>query len=107
METEGISPIGQSAADFFDEQARLDPEFRKLREKPRPYFSLSQTILIRRDELEISQRELARRMGVSGALISRLEREIEGPSDEVARKLSEALGVDVTLFLPDPVERAA
>jgi ribosome-binding protein aMBF1 (putative translation factor) len=106
-QTEWISPIGQSAADYFDERARRDPEFKRLIEEPRPLFDLAQAVGIRRWDLELSQRALARKAGIGPNVISCLEKETRGPTDEEISKLSKALDLDLTPFLPAPAERAA
>jgi ribosome-binding protein aMBF1 (putative translation factor) len=71
---EWISPIGQSFDDYIAEQERLDPEYKKERERKRPRRELSRMLSIRRIELDLSQQDLAERMGTTVAVISRLER---------------------------------
>jgi ribosome-binding protein aMBF1 (putative translation factor) len=67
------SPVGRSVVDFNAEQERLHPEYRREAERTRPLFELAKLMIIRRTELGITQQELARRMGTSHSVISRLE----------------------------------
>lgn len=51
-----------------------------------------------RESAGLSCNELARRVGVDGGFISRLERGERCPSLETARKLARALGVSLAVF---------
>jgi ribosome-binding protein aMBF1 (putative translation factor) len=96
-DADSISPIGMSITDHIAEQERLDPEYKRQREEARPYRELRRIVLIRRAELGISQRELARRMGTSSSVVSRLERGEHNVSMETMRKLAGALGLELTI----------
>lgn len=71
---EWISPIGQSITESIEEDERLDPEYKAERERNRPRRELARVLMLRRIELDLSQQELADRMGTSVAVISRLEK---------------------------------
>jgi len=63
-----------------------------------------------RDLVGISQRELARRCGVTQPAIVCLERSKNGASPELMRKLASALGVPldaITVPLPEPEPASA
>ena len=88
---EWISPIGMSIEEHIAEQERLYPEHKKEREQNRPRRELSRLLMIRRVELDLSQQELADRMGTSVAVISRLERGSQNFSQATLRRLARAL----------------
>ena len=92
QDTDGwISPIGQSVDEFIAEQEQVHPELRKERERNRPRRELSRMLMIRRVELDLSQQELADRMGTSVAVISRLERGSQNFSTATLQRLAQAL----------------
>jgi ribosome-binding protein aMBF1 (putative translation factor) len=88
---EWISPIGQSVADWIAELEQRNPDFKKERERDRPRRELARLVMIRRVELDISQEELAERMGTSVAVISRLERGHQNFSVTTLQRLAKAL----------------
>lgn len=63
-------------------------------------------LMIRRTELDISQRELADRMGTSVAVISRLERGRQNFSPSTLKRLAEALDARL-VYTFEPTDRAA
>lgn len=48
-----------------------------------------------RKEINISQRELGRRVGISGQMVSKIENNLSQPSIETLNKIATALGVTV------------
>jgi ribosome-binding protein aMBF1 (putative translation factor) len=86
-----ISPIGRSVADWITKQEERDPEYKRERERTRPQRELARLVLIRRTELDITQQELAERMGTSVAVISRLERGRQNFSQSTLQRLAKAL----------------
>jgi len=58
-----------------------------------------------RDERKISMRGLATKSGLSANALSMIERGKTSPSVSTLYKLADALGVDITAFFGDPVER--
>ena len=54
-----------------------------------------------REALSISQRELARRVGMSGQFISKIENNLNNPSLETLNKIAEALNVSVSELISD------
>ena len=59
--------------------------------------------MIGRDELNISQRELARRMGVTEQFVSNYLHQTRSPGLVVIAKFATALGVDPAELLAEPV----
>lgn len=88
---EWISPIGRSVEDFIAELEEENPEFKRENERNRPRRELSRMLMCRRTELDLSQQELADRMGTSVAVISRLERGRQNFTPATLKRLAEAL----------------
>jgi ribosome-binding protein aMBF1 (putative translation factor) len=103
---EWISPIGMNIEESIAEQERLHPELKKERERNRPRRELARMLMIRRIELDLSQRELADRMGTSVAVISRLERGHQNFSPSTLKRLAEALDTRL-VYTFEPTDRAA
>jgi ribosome-binding protein aMBF1 (putative translation factor) len=103
---EWISPIGQSITESIEEEERLDPEYKAERERNRPRRELSRMLMIRRIELDLSQQELADRMGTSVAVISRLERGSQNFSTATLQRLAQALDTRL-VYAFEPVDDAS
>jgi transcriptional regulator with XRE-family HTH domain len=103
---EWISPIGMSIEESIAEQERLHPELKKERERNRPRRELARMLMIRRIELDLSQQELADRMGTTVAVISRLERGSQNFSPATLKRLAEALDTRL-VYTFEPTDRAA
>jgi ribosome-binding protein aMBF1 (putative translation factor) len=100
-----ISPIGQSITESIEEDERLDPEYKAERERNRPRRELSRMLMIRRIELDLSQQELANRMGTTVAVISRLERGSQNFSTATLQRLARALDTRL-VYAFEPVDDA-
>jgi ribosome-binding protein aMBF1 (putative translation factor) len=103
---EWISPIGQSITESIEEEERLDPEYRAERERNRPRRELARLLMLRRVELDLSQQELADRMGTSVAVISRLERGSQNFSTATLQRLAQALDTRL-VYAFEPVDDAS
>jgi ribosome-binding protein aMBF1 (putative translation factor) len=101
-----ISPIGQSVEDWVAELEAENPEFKRENERNRPRRELARVLMIRRIELDLSQQELADRMGTSVAVISRLERGRQSFSPSTLKRLAEALDTRL-VYTFEPTDRAA
>lgn len=107
QDTDGwISPVGQSVEDWIAELEAENPEFKKDRERNRPRRELARVLVTRRTELDLTQQELAERMGTSVAVISRLERGRQNFSPETLKRLAEALDTRL-VYTFEPTDRAA
>ena len=84
------SPIGTTHRESVRRRAR-DPEYQAELERVAPYEALARIVLRRRVRLELSQAELARRMGTSHSAISRIESGQHPTSTETLRRLAMAL----------------
>jgi ribosome-binding protein aMBF1 (putative translation factor) len=103
---EWISPIGQSITESIEEDERLDPEYKAERERNRPRRELARVLMLRRVELDLSQQQLADRMGTSVAVISRLERGRQNFSPSTLKRLAEALDTRL-VYTFEPTDRPA
>jgi transcriptional regulator with XRE-family HTH domain len=103
---EWISPIGMSIEESIAEQERLHPELKKERERNRPRRELARMLMIRRIELDLTEQELADRMGTTVAVISRLERGSQNFSPSTLKRLAEALDTRL-VYTFEPTDRAA
>ena len=74
-----------------------DPAFRREYEKLEPEFAIVRAIVEARAKKNISQEELAKRMGTGQAVISRLESANASPSLSLIKRLAEALNLKVEL----------
>jgi transcriptional regulator with XRE-family HTH domain len=62
-------------------------------------------IRLRRQELGLSLRDLAARVGLTASFLSQIERDLTSPSLESLRKISDALEVPIFHFLLEPDEK--
>ena len=76
-----------------------DPEFRKEYETLGPEFELIESIIKRRAELEMTQKELADKLGTGQAVISRLESGNANPTLASLAEIAEALDADLHIEL--------
>lgn len=67
---------------------------------------LGQRIRLRRKELGLSLRALAKDIGVSASFLSQIERGLASPSINTLRKISQALDVPIFQFLIDSREKS-
>ena len=65
-------------------------------------MELGHRIRARRQELGLSLRELAERVGLTASFLSQIERDLTSPSLESLRKISDALEVPMFHFLVEP-----
>ncbi len=85
---------------LFDEWDK-DPEFRAAYDALEEEFALANALISARADL--SQAELARRMGTSQSAIARLESGRSRPSTRTLRKFAEATGMKLR-FVFEPVK---
>jgi transcriptional regulator with XRE-family HTH domain len=68
-------------------------------------MELGNRIRARRQELGLSLRDLAGRVGLTASFLSQIERDLTSPSLESLRKISDALDVPIFHFLLQPADR--
>jgi ribosome-binding protein aMBF1 (putative translation factor) len=99
---EWISPIGQSITESIEEHEAIDPEFKAERARNKHLREFAKLVQIRRAELGLNQEALAKRMGTSHSVISRLESGRH--SFSVATMLRVARALDMKLVIGFEVE---
>ena len=72
-----------------------DEAFRKEYETLQPQYEVVKQIIRAREELHITQKDLAERTGIRQSNISRLERGNYNPSVEFLRKIAKGLGKEL------------
>ena len=82
-----------------------DPEFRKEYEALKPEFELIESIVRRRMELDMTQKELADKLGTGQAAVSRLEGGNTNPTLTSLAEIAEALDSDLHIVL-EPKSRS-
>jgi ribosome-binding protein aMBF1 (putative translation factor) len=85
------SPIGRNVSADTRAKRATSPGYRQAAERLEPFEQLARLVIMRRAQLGLSQRELARRMGTTSSVISRIESGQHRTSTETLRRLAEAL----------------
>ena len=80
--------------DFLNEQMK-DPEFKKEYDRLGPEYEIISQLIDARNELNLTQAELAKRAGTDQSHISRLERGSYNPSLKFLKKIAEGLGKEL------------
>lgn len=80
------------ATKFFEEMKRNNPKFRREVEKVRPEYLLQREMILARMEKKMSQRELAKKIKSTQAVISRIESGSVSPSLRTMEKMAEVFG---------------
>lgn len=86
-----VSPTGSTAAEGARRRARRSPGYREARARLAPYEQLARIVIRRRMELELTQEQLAERMGTSHSAISRVESGQHATSVQTLQRLADAL----------------
>ncbi len=89
--TTQISPVGAAVSDHLKESLK-DPEFRAEYERLAPYEELARIVIMRRSALDLTQAELAARMGTTASAISRIKSGRHVTSPQTLGKLAVAFG---------------
>ena len=92
--------MGRTYKEFLDEKLK-DPEFKKEWDELEPEFQLIKAMLQGREEQNLSQRQLADRIGVTQSDISKIESGEANPTLETLKKLAKGLGMNLSIsFTP-------
>jgi ribosome-binding protein aMBF1 (putative translation factor) len=86
------SPVGTAVSDHIKDSLK-DPEFRAEYERLAPYEELARIVLMRRAALDLTQAELADRMGTTASAVSRIESGQHATNSQTLKKLADAFGV--------------
>lgn len=98
--SEWINPIGMSIEDDITQSMR-DPEFRSAWIESRVREHIAATVILARARLGWSQSRLAREIGTTQSVVSRIESGTHKVSADTLHRLANALGVSFTID-PDP-----
>lgn len=85
------SPIGSRHSDEMKRKARSSEAYRSALEELAPAESLARLIIRKRTELDLSQADLAERMGTSASVVSRLESGQHSITMKTLRRVAAAL----------------
>jgi ribosome-binding protein aMBF1 (putative translation factor) len=85
------SPVGGTVSDHIKNSLK-DPEFRAEYERLAPYEELARIVVMRRAALDLTQAELADRMGTTASAVSRIESGQHATNAQTLKKLGDAFG---------------
>lgn len=100
------SPIGTSLSAARRKRTRESAEYRRERERLEPYEKLARAVIQLRMRQNLTQEQLAGRIGTTASAISRLESGQHMPSMETLRKLAHASGGHLLVGFELPGEAA-
>ena len=95
-QSKAISLIGTPHRESMRRRAR-DPEYRAELQRLAPYEALARIVIRRRGQLELSQAELAQRMGTSHSAISRIESGRHRTNLDTLTRIAHALDLRLVL----------
>ncbi len=90
---------------FFEELRSNDPELQSEYERQAPRFRALSALIALRQELNVSQAELARRMGVSQPVVAKLESGEGNVKIDTLARAAAALGRELEVTFSVPQER--
>lgn len=86
-----LSPIGTTVAEDIERARSESARFRAEYDRLAGFEELARIVIMRRAKLDLSQEELAKRMGTTGSVISRIESGQHATSANTLKRLGEAL----------------
>jgi len=87
----------RSVSEHIQRKLKTDPTFRKEWERLQANEEIARAVIRLRMKLDLSQEELARRIGVSAPAISRIESGRHSPNFATLRKIADAVGHKVVV----------
>src|ERR1700761_5560839 len=84
------SPIGDTVVAASSKRAK-DPRYLAEKRRVAPYEAVARVVIARRDALGLSQQDLARRVGTTASVISRIESGRHPTTANTLRRIFEAL----------------
>ena len=85
------SPIGTSVSDAAEANRARSARYREEYDRLEPFEQIARIVIMRRAQLGLSQQELAKRMGTTASVISRIESGQHRTSTNTLRRLASAL----------------
>jgi ribosome-binding protein aMBF1 (putative translation factor) len=89
--TRESSPVGSKVTDHIERKHVESAEFRAEFDRLAGFEELARIVIMRRAELNLSQEDLAERMGTTASVISRIESGQHATSAKTLKRLGEAL----------------
>ncbi len=93
--------------DVVSDRLGASAEYRRIRAELAAFERLARVVIARRGELELSQRDLAERMGTSASVISRIESGQHATSIKTLARLASALDASAVVGLRFSEEESA
>ena len=84
-------PIGTSVSDAIEQNRVRSRRYRAEYDRLEPFEQIARIVIMRRGQLGLSQQELAKRMGTTASVISRIESGQHRTSTNTLRRLASAL----------------
>jgi DNA-binding XRE family transcriptional regulator len=97
-----ISPVGTSVAEDMAQRAVRSAEFRAEQERLADYAAIAAQVILHRTRNNLTQQELAKRVGTSHSAISRIESGQHRTSVETLRRIAQALNLRLTITFESP-----
>ncbi|MGH2923105.1 MAG: helix-turn-helix domain-containing protein [Solirubrobacterales bacterium] len=95
------SPVGSPHRSEMRRRARRSAVYRAEQQRLAPYERIARLVISRRHSLNLSQKELAERMGTSHSVISRIESGQHPTSVETLRRLANAFETNLVVGFAD------
>jgi len=95
------SPIGRSVVEAREARAAASEAYRRERARRSPYEAIARTVLKLRMDRDLTQQQLATRVGTSHSQIARIESGQYRPTVETLHRIAEAFDLDLDVdFVP-------
>jgi transcriptional regulator with XRE-family HTH domain len=88
---------------YVTEREASDPEFKTAREEMRPQFEFRLALVSARIESELTQRDLAQRLGVKQSALARWEAGQTMPTLDTLFRVAKTLNLDFTITPDEPL----
>lgn len=85
------SPIGTSVEEHIRQRRDESPTYQETQDRLRPFEEIARVVIMRRAHLDLTQQDLAERMGTTKSVISRIESGQHRTNTDTLRRLAEAL----------------
>ena len=102
-----VSPVGSTHRDAARRRAQRSAAYRKEFARIAPYEGIARIVIARRQSLDLTQQELAERVGTSHSVISRIESGQHPTSVTTLRRLAEAFETHLVVGFEDRPEKAS
>jgi ribosome-binding protein aMBF1 (putative translation factor) len=102
-----VSPVGSTHRAAGRRRAQRSAAYRKEFARIAPYEGIARIVIARRQALDLTQQELAERVGTSHSVISRIESGQRPTSVTTLRRLAEAFETHLVVGFEDQPEKAS